>query len=88
MSQYFQNISSQAVEWEKCLYFYQNEGGNLIYETQKCLDEASEIIITGIGASYNAGKFWEYFLWQKGNFLHFHILHQQCFLWDNFRVIL
>ena len=66
MSQYFQNIISQTVEWEKCLRFYQNEGQNLISETQKYLEEASEIIITGIGASYNAGKFWEYFLWQKG----------------------
>ena len=37
MSQYFQNISSQAVEWEKCLRFYQNEGQNLIAETQKYL---------------------------------------------------
>ena len=66
MSQYFQNIISQTVEWGKCLRFYKNEGQNLISETQKYLDEASEIIITGIGASYNAGKFWEYFLWQKG----------------------
>ena len=66
MSQYFQNIISQTVEWGKCLRFYKNEGQNLISETQKYLEEASEIIITGIGASYNAGKFWEYFLWQKG----------------------
>jgi glutamine---fructose-6-phosphate transaminase (isomerizing) len=54
-SHFLKDINSQPDEWLKCLEYYKKDGKHNLVSASKKIRKAERVIITGIGASYNAG---------------------------------